>query len=373
MAETEFRILRQLSDIDPAHWNALHDGNNPFVQHAFLDGLERHGCLREEWGWIAHHPSLWQNGKPIAVAPGYLKSNSHGEFVFDHAWAEAYQRHGLAYYPKWLLAIPYSPVTGPRLLADTAGSRDALLQAICGHAQSTGLSSVHANFLSETDDAAFHAPWLSRTDVQFHWHNQGWPDFDAFLQSLQRKKRKNIVQERAKVQASGVTYRWVSGREATDLELETMHHLYVQTFDAYGNSPALTLPFFKHLAAALPDALLMIFAERDHRIIAGALCLRGGDTLYGRYWGCSDPAPGLHFETCYYQGIAYCLKYGLRCFEPGAQGQHKIARGFLPTATRSRHWLANPAFSEAIARWCAHEQQAVASYADELMQSSPFA
>ena len=373
MAATEFRILRKLSEINPAQWNALHDGSNPFVAHAFLSGLEQHGCLRTQWGWTPYHPSLWQGEKLLAAAPGYLKSNSHGEFVFDHAWADAFQRHGLAYYPKWLLAIPYSPVTGPRLLADDAKNRDAMLAEICAHAQSIGLSSVHANFLTETDNASLNYPWLARTDVQFHWHNQDWLDFDAFLHSLQRKKRKNILQERAKVKAAGVRFRWVGGHEVSEQELQAMHDLYVQTFDAYGNSPALTLPFFRHLATRLPDSLVMILAERDNRIIAGALCLRGGDTLYGRYWGSSESLPGLHFETCYYQGIEYCLKHRLRCFEPGAQGQHKIARGFLPTATHSRHWISHPEFSQAIGRWCAHERQATAAYEAELLQHSPFA
>lgn len=367
------RIVGNLGEIPSAQWNALHDGRNPFVAHAFLSGLEQHGCLREGWGWTPQHLTLWDGDTLVAAAPGYLKSNSHGEFVFDHAWAHAYARYGREYFPKWLGAVPYSPVTGPRLLARDDAARRMLVAAIAAHAQAAGLSSAHVNFHELHEDAAFDSDWLSRIDVQYHWRNDaGWRDFGEFLASMDHKHRKNIRQERAKVQRSGAVFRTVHGADASEADLAAMHGFYLQTFAEYGNSPALTLEFFHHLATAMPRALVMFLAELDGEPIAGALCLRGGDTLYGRYWGAMQQLPGLHFETCYYQGIDYCLREGLRVFEPGAQGEHKMARGFLPAFVRSRHWIADPAFAAALRAWCMEEAESVRRYAAMLSAHSPF-
>ena len=367
------RFLPSLADVSARDWDALHDGRNPFVSHAFLHGLESQGCLRRDWGWIPHHVTLWEGDTLVAAAPGYLKDNSHGEFVFDHAWAHAYARYGLAYYPKWLCAVPYSPVTGPRLLAQDAAHRKALLTAVRDEVLRLGLSSAHVNFHAEDEDDAFASDWLPRIDVQYHWRNPGhWRDFDGFLADFDHKHRKNIRQERAKVQRAGVVIRTVHGDEATAADLEAMFGFYLRTFQDYGNSPALTLPFLQHLARTMPRQLVMFLADHDDRTIAGALCLRGHDTLYGRYWGAEAPLPGLHFETCYYQGIAYCLREGLARFEPGAQGEHKIARGFLPAWVRSRHWIADPEFAGALAHWCDEESQAVRRYARTLQSHSPF-
>ena len=367
------RFLPSLADMSARDWDALHDGRNPFVTHAFLHGLESQGCLRRDWGWIPHHVTLWEGDTLVAAAPGYLKDNSHGEFVFDHAWAHAYARHGLDYYPKWLCAVPYSPVTGPRLLAQDAAHRKALLTAVRDEVLRLGLSSAHVNFHAEDEDDAFASDWLPRIDVQYHWRNPGhWRDFDGFLADFDHKHRKNIRQERAKVQRTGVVIRTVHGDEATAADLEAMFGFYLRTFQDYGNSPALTLPFLQHLARTMPRQLVMFLADHDDRTIAGALCLRGHDTLYGRYWGAEAPLPGLHFETCYYQGIAYCLREGLARFEPGAQGEHKIARGFLPAWVRSRHWIADPEFAGALAHWCDEESQAVRRYARTLQSHSPF-
>ncbi|MGX5731280.1 GNAT family N-acetyltransferase [Pseudoxanthomonas beigongshangi] len=374
-AETvpRLRLLDSLSAISATAWDALHDGRNPFVSHAFLAGLERHGCLREDWGWTPRHATLWEGDLLIAAAPAYLKDNSHGEFVFDHAWAQAYARYGREYFPKWLCAVPYSPVTGPRLLASTPTRRRQLVAALAAHAAEAGLSSVHVNFHPEAEDGAFDGAWLSRIDVQYHWRNDaGWTDFDAFLAAFDHKHRKNIRQERARVARAGATFRTVHGDEASDADLEAMFGFYLQTFQDYGNSPALTFDFFRHMARAMPRQWILFLAESGGETIAGALCLRGGDTLYGRYWGCHRNLPGLHFETCYYQGIEYCLREGLRVFEPGAQGEHKIARGFLPTFVRSRHWIADPAFAEALGRWCEEETLAVRRYAATLAAHSPF-
>ncbi|RPE81643.1 GNAT family N-acetyltransferase [Vulcaniibacterium tengchongense] len=367
------RVHDSLAQIPAAQWDALHDGRNPFVAHAFLEGLERHGCLRPQWGWRPRHLALWDGDALVAAAPAYLKENSHGEFVFDHAWAHAYARHGLDYFPKWLCAVPYSPVTGPRLLARGDDDRRALVQALAGLAERAGLSSAHVNFHAEGEDPAFDDAWLPRLDVQYHWRNDaGWRDFEQFLAAFDHKHRKNVRQERARVARAGVRFRVVDGRGASEGDLAAMHGFYLRTFAEYGNHPALTLEFLHHLATAMPRALVLVLAERAGRPIAGALCLRGADTLYGRYWGADEHVPGLHFETCYYQGIEYCLREGLRRFEPGAQGEHKLARGFLPALVRSRHWIAHPQFRDALRAWCAEEGAAVRRYAAGLAAHSPF-
>ncbi|MCI2246281.1 GNAT family N-acetyltransferase [Xanthomonas sp. PPL568] len=369
---SRIRWLRRLDTVAAADWDALHDGRNPFVAHAFLAGLEQHGCLRPDWGWSPLHLSLWDGETLVAAAPGYLKSNSHGEFVFDHAWAHAYARYGQDYFPKWLCAVPYSPVTGPRLLARDPAARQELLAAMQALAESTGLSSAHVNFHRAEEDAAFGADWLERNDVQYQWHNEaGWAGFDDYLGAMDHKHRKNIRQERAKVQRAGVGFRVLHGDEASAADLEAMYGFYLRTFDDYGNSPALTLDFFAHLARTMPRNLLIFLAMHEGVPVAGAFCLRGGDTLYGRYWG-GEPLPGLHFETCYYQGIDYCLREGLTRFEPGAQGQHKIARGFLPRLVRSRHWIADPGFRVPLAEWCAQERAEVRQHAAALQRHSPF-
>jgi predicted N-acyltransferase len=369
----QFSTHTALSDIPPAQWDALHDGRNPFVTHGFLSGLEQHGCLRPNWGWAPLHAALWDGDELIAAAPGYLKGNSHGEFVFDHQWAAAIERAGRDYYPKWLFAIPYTPVTGPRLLARDDAARAALCSAIVDDAKRMKLSSLHVNFLDDAENAACPANWLERTDVQFHWRNDaGWKTFEDFLTALQSKKRKNIRHERTQVQEAGITFRVVHGDEATPTDIADMHALYLRAFSDKGNSPALTLAFFQHLASTMPRQLVLILAQRDGTTIAGALCLRGGDTLYGRYWGCFEEIPGLHFETCYYQGIDYCLREGLRVFEPGAQGEHKIARGFLPVATHSRHHFIEDGINVAFDRWCREERIAVDQYRRAVLAHSPF-
>jgi uncharacterized protein len=370
---THARVIGALEDIPASQWDALHDGRNPFVSHAFLAGLEQHGVLRPRYGWTPHHLALWDGDTLVAAAPGYLKTNSHGEFVFDHAWAHAYAQHGRDYFPKWLCAVPYTPVTGPRLLARDDASRRALLAAAIALARATGASSAHVNFHAEPEDAVFGTEWLSRIDVQYHWRNvANWNNFGDFLSAMDHKHRKNIRQERTKVGNAGVVFRTLHGDGASDEDLAAMHGFYLRTFAEYGNTPALTLEFLRHLARAMPRQLVIFLAQRDGDTIAGALCLRGGDTLYGRYWGASEQLPGLHFETCYYQGIDYCLREGLTRFEPGAQGEHKIARGFLPTLVRSRHWIADPAFAEAIGAWCVQESESVRRYAAMLSAHSPF-
>ncbi|GAB3752568.1 GNAT family N-acetyltransferase [Lysobacter olei] len=379
----DVRLLPRLADVPAAKWDALHDGRNPFVSHAFLAGLEQHGCIREDWGWIPRHLTLWDGESLVGAAPMYLKENSHGEFVFDHAWANAFARHGLDYFPKWLCAVPYSPVTGPRLLARDESTRRLLVEAMVDGARTQGLSSAHVNFHTEVEAAAFDplgdesyghgSDWLARIDVQYHWRNDaGWRTFDDFLSALDHKHRKNIRQERRKVMEAGVRFRVLDGHSASEADRAAMYGFYRRTFAEYGNHPALTLAFLDHLASELPQALVIFLAEFQGEPVAGALCLRGGDTLYGRYWGSEATLPGLHFETCYYQGIEYCLHHGLTHFEPGAQGEHKLARGFLPEWVHSRHWIADDRFRDALQDWCRQESAAVSQYARRLASCSPF-
>jgi hypothetical protein len=372
------RAHQRLSEIDAAAWNALLPNDNPFVDHAFLSGLEEHGCLHARRGWQPHHFALYRDDKLVAAVPCYVKRNSHGEYVFDWSWAGAYERNGLDYYPKLLSAIPYSPVTGPRLLVGTNDEsplfRQSLIELMKSQTDSSGVSSFHLNFADDIDSTAFvdFKEWLPRFDWQFHWSNAGWNDFDEFLASMTSKKRKNIRQEREHVVRAGVTCEILHGDEMTSRDWRTVHNFYESTFDEKGNYPALTLKFFEHLGRAMPRRVLAVIARRAGEPIAAALLLRSSDTLYGRYWGSSENIPGLHFEVCYYQGIEYCLKHRLTRFEPGAQGEHKLARGFLPTITRSFHYLADARFRTAIRDSLRREAISLENYRDELMSHSPF-
>ena len=372
------RFHATLDDIDAKAWNALLPDDNPFVDHAFLSGLERHGCAQAAHGWQPYHVGIYDGDRLVAAAPLYLKGNSHGEFVFDWSWAGAYERHGLAYYPKLLCAVPYSPVTGPRLLvgagADANTLRALLIATMRDESRRLGLSSAHLNFASEDDAAAFdRSDWLPRFDWQFHWQNQGWRDFDEFLGALNHKKRKNIRSERAHAARAGATCEIRHGDELDAAEWRALHGFYLSTFDDKGNFPALTLDFFRHLGRAMPRRVLAVLCRRGGQLVAGALLLRSATTLYGRYWGCSEQIEGLHFEACYYQGIEYCLRESLQRFEPGAQGEHKLARGFLPTATHSFHWIGDARFRGAIADALARERRALLAYGEDLAEHSPYA
>jgi len=377
------RFHSRLDDIDVDAWNALLPDDNPFVSHAFLSGLETNGCLRDEYGWRANHLCLYSGTRLVAAAPLYIKRNSHGEYVFDWSWASAYERTGRDYYPKLLGAVPYSPVTGSRLLVhrdeDAATLRPLLVQTILAAVGGAELSSAHINFVSAVDAKALaDAGWLARFDWQFHWSNpeidgSRWRDFEDFLAALTHKKRKNIRHERAQVARAGISCDVRHGDEIGAREWRAIHELYLNTFEERGNHPALTLGFFRHLGAALPRQVIAVLCRRGNAIIAMALLLRSSTTLYGRYWGCLENVPGLHFEACYYQGIEYCLTHGLTTFEPGAQGEHKLARGFLPTKTRSFHYLADPRFRAAVREALGRESLALEEYRAELMAHSPYA
>ncbi|MEO8810440.1 MAG: peptidogalycan biosysnthesis protein, partial [Rhodanobacter sp.] len=344
--------------------------------HGFLAALEDTGCVRPEWGWQAHHLGLYDEGRLVAAAPLYLKGNSHGEFVFDWSWARAWERAGGNYYPKLLNGVPYSPIPGPRLLAGcderTPMLQQALVAAMREEAGRRRLSSVHANFLQTDELAAFDEQWLVRSDVQFHWHNHGYRHFPAFLAALTHKKRKNILRERQQVAASGLSVEWRSGDTLTRGEWRDVHALYEATFDAKGNQAVLTESFFLRLGQMGPTAQLAL-AKAGYDTVAMALFIQGGRVLYGRYWGATVQVPGLHFELCYYRGIEYAIASELTRFEPGAQGEHKLARGFLPVRTHSRHYLRHPDFRAAVAEALDGEAGAIDAYAKELQSHSPYA
>ncbi|HEY9131252.1 MAG TPA: GNAT family N-acetyltransferase [Dyella sp.] len=366
-----------IAALPASEWDALRPDDNPFLSHAFLYALEATGCIRDDYGWRAHHIAVHENGKLVAAAPLYIKGNSHGEFVFDWSWADAWERAGGDYYPKLLNAVPYSPVTGARLLvgegAEASQRRRALTAAMRAQADRYNLSSAHANFLIEADLPAFDEHWLPRSDIQFHWPNRGYTDFGDFLAALNHKKRKNIRNERAQVMRSGLRLD-MRGGDTLDVEQwRQIHRLYLSTFDNKGNHAALTEDFFIALGRSLGDRVQVSMARHGASIVAMAMFVRSSDTLYGRYWGASVDVPGLHFELCYYQGIAYAIDQGLQRFEPGAQGEHKLARGFLPVRTHSRHYLADNGFRDAVRRALEREALHMDAYAQDLLEHSPYA
>jgi uncharacterized protein len=370
------RFVGRLADIAPADFDALRRDDDPFTSHAFLEGLERHSCLQARYGWTPHHVTLWDGSRLIGVAPTYLKGNSHGEFVFDWRWAEAYERHGLPYYPKLLTAVPYTPVGGARLLvgegAQAAERARMLVMALREECARMGLSSAHLNFGADAEAAAMDSEWLPRFDWQFHWRNRGYRDFADFLDAMQGKKRRNIHQERQRVVRAGIGFRIVHGDVMSDADWTLVHGLYRRAFEQKFNHPALTADFFRHLGATLGRGVLAVIAERRGAPVAAALLLRSSDRLYGRYWGSLEEIPGLHFETCYYQGIDYAIAEGIAVFEPGAQGEHKVARGFLPEMTRSWHYIAHPDFRRAIGRALDSERQWLQAYRKEVDDHSPY-
>lgn len=373
---TTLRVLPDLGAIPRADWDTLAPGRNPFVSHDFLAGLERHGCLRERLGWRPHHLGLWDGDTLVAAVPAYRKANSHGEFVFDHAWADAYERAGGTYYPKLLAAVPYSPVPGPRLLVDPrhAAARATLVDALRDMAEAARWSGAHVNFVESEDARVLRdAGWLEREDIQFHWANRGYPDFESFLGALNSKRRKEIRRERAKVRAEGWQFAQYDGSGIGAPELAEVHRLYADTFEAKGNVAALTPAFLASLAPALGPRFIVVMGTRADGARCMALFLASDEVLYGRYWGSDALAPGLHFEACYYQGIELAIARGLARFEPGAQGEHKVARGFLPVRTRSFHWLRDPALRTAVASAVARERAWVARYEQSVLAHSPYA
>ena len=372
------RIVTDFSRIDERDWNQLDHGDNPFLAYAFLYALEASASISAESGWQPHHLGLYQGDRLVAFAPTYIKSHSHGEFVFDWAWAAAYQRHRLPYYPKLLTAIPYSPVTGPRLLVKTGLTdpdllRQSLVELAIDECKKWNFSSWHCNFCNDMDSAALdNEPLLARRDWQYHWFNQDYHSFDDFLGQLRSRKRKNIRRERRQVSAAGIRFEWKNGAELSHQDHEFVYRCYQNTFMAYGNHPALQLGFFRNIAKNMPDRVHVLLALRNDQPIAMSYFLSGGGRLYGRYWGCIEEVPGLHFEAAYYQGIEFCIKHGIRVFESGAQGQHKISRGFVPSETRSFHLVRNEVFRAAIADFLTRENHGLDEYRVQLALHDPF-
>ncbi|HEX4781026.1 MAG TPA: GNAT family N-acetyltransferase [Usitatibacter sp.] len=371
MAQT-LRILDSLADVDPDQWNALAAGN-PTLSHEFLHALQSTGCASARTGWKPQYLTLWEETRLAGAVALYVKSHSFGEYVFDWGWADAYERHGIAYYPKLLAAVPFTPATGPRLLALEAPVRERLARALLELARDSGCSSLHVLFPDARDAECLRSlGMLERSGVQFHWRNAGYGSFDEFLAALSHDKRKKIRQERRKVAGAGVDLVRKTGREATASDWDFFNACYRRTYREHRSTPYLTREFFAAIAERMPDRLLLVLAQRDGRPIAAALNIFGAGVLYGRYWGSTEYVPGLHFEACYYQAIEFCIERGLALFEGGAQGSHKHARGFLPEATRSFHWLAHPAFNRAVDEFLSEEGEQISAYVDELNERTPF-
>ncbi|HHQ14716.1 MAG TPA: N-acetyltransferase [Chromatiales bacterium] len=367
-----------LDDIDAGEWNALDGTDQPFLRHEFLAALEHSGAVGPDQGWEPAHLVLRTgHGKLAGAMPLYIKTDSWGEFVFDFAWADAYHRAGLNYYPKLVSGIPFTPATGPRLLAaawaDSGEIHRRLLNAARALADELGASSLHILFPPPQQIGSIEqAGLLLRKDCQFHWHNHDYTDFDSFLDSFSAAKRKKVRRERRRVRESGVSFRVLHGHELDRNTWKTLMPLYASSFWRRGRSPYLGLEFFVEVAATLPDQTLAIVAEHDGEAIGTAICFRSSDTLYGRYWGASARYHSLHFETCYYQGIDYCIENGLQHFEPGTQGEHKVSRGFVPTETWSAHWLADPRFAAAVDDYLRRERRYINEYMQSVDQHLPY-
>ncbi|KIF82400.1 GNAT family N-acetyltransferase [Noviherbaspirillum autotrophicum] len=370
------RIVSALSEIGQAEWDALvsvQADRNPFLSYAFLAALHETGCATPDTGWQPQYLTLWRDNELCAALPLYVKSHSYGEYVFDWAWADAYRRNGLEYYPKLLSAIPFTPVTGSRLLAHDAAAAKKLIEALSALQENSGLSSTHILFPPAAQAQALQAAgFMLRSGVQFHWLNQGYGSFDDFLSALDRKKRKNIRAERRKVHDAGIRFRHVAGEDATEADWRFFKRCYDHTYAAHYSTPYLNLGFFLRIGESMPQHILLIVAERDGKPIASSLVFHDRDALYGRYWGALAEVPCLHFETAYYQPLEFCIACGIERFEGGAQGEHKMARGFLPEKTWSAHWLAHPAFADAIERFLQQEAGGIDAYIDELGEHTPF-
>ena len=365
-------ILESLNDVEPQQWNRL-AGNQPFLRHEFLQALQDSGCVGPRSGWLPQFVTLWQDDQLLGAMPLYLKHHSNGEYVFDWAWADAYQRHGLRYYPKLVCAVPFTPVTGLRLLADSAEARALLLSAALDLAAKLGVSSLHCLFPTEAQAWEMQEQGMQlRSGLQFHWQNQGYADFDAYLAAMSHDKRKKIKQERRRVRDAGITFVHTVGTDISAAQWEFFEACYRNTYQQHRSTPYLNLDFFLRIGAALPDNILLITAHRAGQPIAAALNLFDQERFYGRYWGATAYVPGLHFETCYYQALEFCIAHKISVFEGGAQGEHKLARGFLAVPTWSAHWLAHPEFAKAVEDFLAREALGVAQYVDELNEGSPF-
>ena len=368
------RVLTGVAELGAADWNACAGDDNPFTRHEFFAALEASGSASPRTGWQAAHIVVdGDDGRPAGILPGYLKSHSQGEYVFDHGWADAWERAGGRYYPTLQCAVPFTPATGPRLLLRDPACAPALIAAAQALAEQNNISSVHATFLTPGQQAMFEqAGWLMRTGEQFHWYNDGYASFDDFLAALASRKRKQIRKEREGARAAGVEIIQLTGAAITEAHWDAFWIFYQDTGLRKWGRPYLTRAFFSRLGATMGERVLLMLALRDGKPVAGALNLIGGDCLYGRYWGSSEDIPFLHFELCYYQAIDWAIANGKARVEAGAQGAHKLARGYRPVATVSAHYLPNPSFRQAIADFVAREGRMVAADIEAMDMATPF-
>jgi len=376
--QVTLRIETDITAIPSEDWDACAGPDNPFVSHAFLAALEESGSVRAKTGWLPQHLMMEDlAGRLLGVVPAYVKSHSYGEYVFDHGWAQAIERAGGRYYPKLQVSVPFTPATGPRLLVapgeEEWSVRRTLVAGLKAVAENRSLSSVHATFLEEQDREAFEDDgWLIRYGCQYHWYNNGYETFDDFLGALSSRKRKDIRKERQQVAASGIEMVPLTGGDLEPEHWDVFYRFYIDTSDRKWGSPYLNKDFFYRIGQTMADRVVLILARHQGRWVAGALNLLGSDTLYGRNWGCGADFKFLHFETCYYQAIDFAIANGLARVEAGAQGEHKIQRGYLPVRMESAHWIAHPGLRDAIAQFLDRERPAIEDYMAELSEHSPF-
>jgi len=373
----EVKQINSMAQVNCADWNRLAGDAYPFLRHEFLLALEQSGSVSGQTGWVPSHLLVIDEEKLLAFMPLYLKQHSWGEYVFDHQWAHAYQQQGLAYYPKWLTAVPLTPCQGPRIVIkatiDPLEVLHTLLTFIKQLSEQRGISSWHCLFpVRQQADLLMSLGLNIREGVQFHWFNQGYRDFNDFLQTLSASKRKMIRRERRRVNEQSVRLLRIAGTDISDLQWQVFFQFYTMTYLKRGSKPYLNLAFFQQIAATMAEQLLLVLAVKDNKYVAAALSFVGSDTLYGRYWGCYEEYNSLHFEACYYQGLDYCIEHGLKRFDSGAQGEHKISRGFEPITTYSAHWIKDARFAQAIEQFLAKEQKAVQLYKQDAASFLPF-
>jgi predicted N-acyltransferase len=370
------KLVQGIEDLDAASWDACVGADQPFLSHAFLATLEASGSACRDTGWLPLHAVVECGGRLLGCAPMYLKSHSYGEYVFDWGWAEAYERAGGRYYPKLQVAVPFTPVPGPRLLLRPGAGpeiRAALARGLVGAAEQIGVSSLHVTFCQRTEwDALAAAGLLRRQGVQYHWHNRGYRSFDDFLATLKSSKRKTIRKERARVAEQGLTLEILTGAALTPAIWDVFYPFYRSTVDKRWGSAYLRKRFFQRLGETMADRVVLIMARHGQRYVGGALNLQGGDTLYGRVWGCRQPFEFLHFEACYYQAIEFAIAHGLARVEAGAQGPHKLQRGYEPVPTYSAHWIRDPGFRDAVERFLAQERREMAFEMEQLREVLPY-
>jgi len=367
-------ILPHLADIDAATWDALVPDAQPFLRHAFLRSLEDSASVTPRTGWAPAHQVLTDTqGQVRAAMPAYVKTHSFGEYVFDHGWADACDRAGIDYYPKLLCAVPFSPVSGARLLGDAQAAGE-LIDGVSDALLEQGLSGLHVNFTDPASDEVLRgrAGWMERLGCQFHWRNQGYRDFQDFLDGLSSRKRKQMRKEREQVAGQGIEFQWYHGHELSEAQWDFVYACYANTYAVRRRAPYLTRAFFSLLAERMPASIRVVMAHQGGRAVAMAFSLVGGDSLYGRYWGCLAEFDRLHFETCFYQGMDVAIAEGLQRFDAGAQGEHKLIRGFEPVITRSWHYLLHPGLKAAVQDFLAQERVGVLGYAEEARTALPF-